>query len=59
MVNIPARLVPIVSPNPTLLDTVLARLVRVAPTVDLDHVEELSSMTRTNEPDSGNEYGLA
>jgi AAA ATPase-like protein len=54
-----ARLVPIASANPTLLDTVLARLVRVAPTVDLNHVEELSHLAHTNEPDSGDEYGLA
>jgi hypothetical protein len=54
-----ARLVPIASSNSTLLDTVLARLVRVAPTVDLDRCEELTCFARTSEPNSPPEYGLA
>ena len=56
-VHVLAQLVPLVAPNATVLDTLLARLVRVAPGVDLDRLEQASTKADTVEPAGGAEFG--
>lgn len=58
-VSLIASLVPAASSNPTLLDTLLARLVRVAPNLDLGYIEAVSSKAQTVEPTDVFEFGLS
>ena len=51
-----ACLVPIALSNPTALDTLLARLVGIAPTVEVAALTDVLSLARTFEPQSGSEY---
>lgn len=51
-----ALLVPCALSNPTALDTLLARLVGVAPTVDVDDLSSALGLVATFEPQGGSEY---
>ncbi|TCM45149.1 ATP-binding protein [Kribbella sp. VKM Ac-2568] len=51
-----ARFVPVALSNPTALDTLLARLVGAAPTVEIAALTEALPLARTFEPQSGSEY---
>jgi hypothetical protein len=54
-----ASLVPAASSNPTLLDTLLARLVQVAPDLDPVRIETVSRKAQTVEPPGAFEFGLS
>ncbi|MFC5260570.1 AAA family ATPase [Kribbella qitaiheensis] len=51
-----ARLVPLTLSNATALDTLLARLVGIAPTVEITALTDVLSLAKTFEPQKGSEY---